>query len=246
MPPELSTRLAVRTPQPNDTRVMFQEWCDLLFLHWEMDPVLLASTLPSGLHLDTFEGRAFLGVVPFYMKNVRPRFLPAVGPLSNFLEMNLRTYVYDDLGRPGVWFYSLDANQKLAVGIARRLYHLPYQHSNMSAKKDSEGWVDYRSHRCWTQVVSRYLYRGMGRAAETVPGSLEFFLAERYLLFTEIKGRIFSGQVYHTPYPLEQAEVEVYDDNILLLNGFRPMDRPPDLAHYSIGVKVDVYPIRPV
>jgi uncharacterized protein YqjF (DUF2071 family) len=73
---------------------------------------------------------------------------------------------------------------------------------------------------------------------------LEFFLAERYLLFTEIKGEIWSGQVHHTPYPLQAAEVELWDDNLLLLNGFHSTGRKPDLAHYSAGVKVDVYPIR--
>jgi len=243
-PPTPEDRLAACRPQANDTLVMYQEWHDLLFLHWEMEPSLLTETLPSGLHLDTFEGRAFLGIVPFYMKNVRPRFLPPVGPISNFLEMNLRTYVYDDRGRPGVWFYSLDANQKLAVGLARRLYHLPYQHSCMTAKKDPQGWVDYRTHREWTQVRSRFLYRGSGTPTTGAPGTLEFFLAERYLLFTEIKGQIWSGQVFHTPYPLQTAEVEIWDDNLLLLNGFRSTDRKPDLAHFSAGVKVDVYPIR--
>jgi uncharacterized protein YqjF (DUF2071 family) len=244
--PTAEDRLAARRPQPNDTIVMYQEWRDLLFLHWEMEADRLASTLPDGLHLDTFEGRAFLGVVPFYMKNVRPRFCPAVGPISNFLEMNVRTYVYDDRGRPGVWFYSLDANQKLAVGLARRLFHLPYQHAEMQASQDEQGWVDYRSHRSWTQVRSRFLYRGQGEPRAEEPGTLEFFLAERYLLFADISGTIWSGQVYHTPYPLQTAEVEVYDDNILLLNGFRPTDRAPDYAHYSAGVKVDIYPIRRV
>lgn len=242
--PTLEDRLAVRTPQPDDTLVMHQEWHDLLFLHWEIEADLLASTIPEGLHLDTYEGRAFLGVVPFYMKNVRPRYCPAVGSISNFLEMNLRTYVYDDKGQPGVWFYSLDANQKLAVGVARRLFHLPYQHSDMEAHKGEDGWIDYRTQRHWTQVRSRFLYRGRGQPSPAEPGTLDFFLAERYLLFTQIRGNIWKGQVHHTPYPIQPAEVESYDDNLFLLNGFRPTDRQPDYAHYSPGVKVDVYPIR--
>ena len=226
---------------------MHQEWRDLLFLHWEMDPEMLAATLPPGLHLDTFEGRAFLGLVPFFMFNVRPRYFPSVPGISHFLELNLRTYVHDEHGRPGVWFYSLDANQELAVGIARRLFHLPYQHAVMTATVDrSTGWVDYSSRRAWTQVQSRFLYRGLGAPAECKSGTLEFFLAERYLLFTNIRGKIWSGQVVHTPYPLSPAEVEVYDENVLLLNGFTPTGRVPDYAHYSPGVKVDVYPIRRV
>jgi len=225
---------------------MYQQWTDLLFLHWEMSPDLLARTLPPGLSLDTFEGKAYLGVVPFFMKNVRPRFLPAVGSLSNFLEMNLRTYVYDEHGRPGVWFYSLDANQGLAVKIARKLFHLPYQHSRMEARKSEDGWVEYSTRREWTRVRSHFLYRGRGAPRNAIPGTLEFFLAERYLLFTEIKGQIWSGQVHHSPYPLQTAEVEIWDDNLLLLSGFHPADREPEFAHYSAGVKVKIYSIRSV
>lgn len=243
--PSLEQRLAVCRAPGDQKVVMHQEWQDLLFLHWEMEPKRLKRTLPPGLHLDLFEGRAFLGVVPFFMKNVRPRYLPPLKRLSNFLEMNLRTYVFDDEGRPGVWFYSLDANRELAVGIARRLFHLPYQHALMTAGKIEGGWVDYHSRRAWTQVESSFLYRQGGEPRESTPGTLEFFLAERYVLFTQIKGEIWNGQVHHTPYPLSPAEVEIYDERLLMLNGFEPTQRPPDYAHYSPGVKVDVYPLRP-
>ncbi len=220
---------------------MYQSWDELLFLHWEMSPGLLATTLPRGLHLDLFEGKAYLGIVPFFMNRVRPRFCPCVPGISDFLEMNLRTYVHDDQGRPGVWFYSLDANQALAVGIARRLFHLPYQHAEMAASVGD--WVDYRSRRAWTRVVSHFRYRGLGQPTASAPGTLEFFLAERYLLFSLTGGRLRRGQVYHTPYPLEVAEVALYDDNLLLLNGFHPTGRRPDTAHYARGVEVEIFPL---
>lgn len=99
---------------------MYQRWRDLLFLHWEYPVEQIQQTLPPGLRVDTYHGQAYLGIVPFFMCDIRPRFLPAVRGISHFLELNLRTYVYDEAGVPGVWFYSLDANQRLAVKVARR------------------------------------------------------------------------------------------------------------------------------
>ena len=124
--PTLTQRLEYQKRPQNKAVVMYQKWRDLLFLHWEFDPQVIQETLPAGLHVDTYQGRAYLGLVPFYMKDIRPRFCPCIPGISNFLEMNLRTYVFDSTGRPGVWFYSLDANQWLAVRIARRFFHLPY------------------------------------------------------------------------------------------------------------------------
>jgi len=230
--------------RPNDVVVMHQEWEHLLFLHWEVSPELLESTLPQGLHLDTYEGRAFLGIVPFYMNRVRPRFCPTVPGISDFLEMNLRTYVHDDSGCPGVWFYSLDANQALAVGLARRLFRLPYQHAQMTASIDSDGWVHYASRRAWTGVNSNYIYRGQSPCAQTVEGTLEYFLAERYLLYSQRDGELFSGRVHHTPYPISAAQVRQQDSHLFMLSGFESPQRPADLAHYSKGVKVDVFPLR--
>jgi uncharacterized protein len=111
---------------------MYQQWRDLLFLHWEYSTATIQATLPDGLYVDTFDGKAYLGVVPFFMRNIRPRYLPTVPGISNFMELNLRTYVHDREGVPGVWFYSLDANQHLAVKIARRFFHLPYVFAHMN------------------------------------------------------------------------------------------------------------------
>ena len=142
--PTESQRLAARL-RPAGRPVMYQEWRDLLFLHWEYSVAAIQATLPDGLFVDTFGGKAYLGIVPFFMRNIRPRFLPAVPGISNFMEMNLRTYVYDRAGVPGVWFYSLDANQPLAVRIARRLFHLPYEHAKMKSSRTSAGAIRYES-----------------------------------------------------------------------------------------------------
>ena len=110
MHPSLSNRLALRERPADRGPVMFQKWRELLFLHWEVDPGEIQRTLPSGLQVDTYADKAYVGIVPFYMCEVRPRFCPSLPGLSNFLEINLRTYVYDERGVAGVWFYSLDAN----------------------------------------------------------------------------------------------------------------------------------------
>jgi uncharacterized protein YqjF (DUF2071 family) len=116
--------------------VMYHKWRDLLFLHWEFEPLEVQATLPRGLYVDTFESKAYVGIVPFYMFGVRPRFSPPYPFISNFLELNLRTYVYDDNGNPGIWFYSLDANRRVAVGAARLTFGLPYFLAEMKAGKD--------------------------------------------------------------------------------------------------------------
>ena len=215
---------------------------------------MIQRTLPAGLTVDTFDGSAWVGVVPFYMRDVRPRWSPSVPSVSNFLELNLRTYAVGPGGRPGVWFYSLDANQWLAVKMARALFRLPYFHAKMGAtsrqeRRDSpDGYVGYRSQRRGTGEgeACRYRYRGVGAEREAQPGTLEFFLVERYLLFAARGGRLYSGRVWHTPYPVRDAEVAAGDDTLIALDGLERPGRPADHAVYSRGVEVEVFPLRAV
>ncbi|RFC43634.1 MAG: hypothetical protein DUW69_002162 [Verrucomicrobia bacterium] len=228
---------------------MRQQWVHLLFLHWAWDAAAVQDTLPAGLTVDTFEGRAWIGLVPFFMRRVRPAGFPAVPGVSNFLELNVRTYVHDAAGRPGVWFYSLDCNQWLAVKVARGLFHLPYEHAVMSADISvATGEVDYAAGRCGQAEESRFLYRatGPGRAAE--PGSLEFFLVERYTLFAHAarRQRLYAGRVAHEPYRVAGAEVPVWDDGMMRLAGFDAAGRPPDHRCTAAAVDVEVFPLRRV
>ncbi len=229
--------------------VMYQKWRRLLFLHWEIEPQIIRDTLPPGLEVDTFEGRAYVGVVPFFMRDIRPRFCPTVPGISHFLELNVRTYVHDERGRPGVWFYSLDANQSLAVLLARRFFFLPYFNSKMSASVQNEV-VTYASWRHGSEQkhLSSYIYSGTESIPLPEPGSLEFFLIERYLLFAyqEKRRRLYSGRVYHKPYSLLQAEVESYSSSPMELAGFAAPMRPPDHAIFSPGVDVDIFGIQAV
>lgn len=229
---------------PSGSPVMFQRWSHLLFLHWEVPAELLTETLPAGLHLDTFQDRAFLGIVPFYMEKVRPRFLPPVPRLSWFLELNLRTYVYDDQGRPGVWFYSLDANQALAVELARKLFHLPYQHAEMSSQQDDKG-IHYQSRRKSGSDRASYHYQGQGEIQTAAPNTLEFFLLERYLLFsTNKQGQLKIGQVHHRPYPFQIATCENPSLLPFRWNQFPEPKTPPISSLYSPGVDVQIFPLR--
>jgi uncharacterized protein YqjF (DUF2071 family) len=221
---------------------MLQRWEKLAFLHWRWDAAEIQRTLPPGLFVDTFQSDAWLAIVPFYMRGIRPRFCPPVPVISDFLELNVRTYVHDEHGRPGVWFYSLDCNQPFAVWTARTFFHLPYQHARMQATH-SDDWIDYSCHRRGEAAVSRFRYQVSHETHAAEPGSLEFFLAERYLLFSQSPRGIRCGQVFHTPYPLAAVNLEAWDVHPLLQAGFADPHRPPDHVIGSPGVDVRVYPL---
>lgn len=242
-PPTEHDRLLARQ-RPVGPPVMHQQWKDLLFVHWEVAPAEVAATLPPGLHVDTFGGKAYLGLVPFFMQGIRPRGLPPVPGISSFLEMNVRTYVHDDEGRPGVWFYSLDANQTLAVTIARRFFHLPYHRATMSARRDKDGLIEYHCKRRgldekWS---TRIIYGSGSELDAPAPGSLESFLVERYWLYASAPdGSLRAGQVHHPPYPVSEARVEVLTDAACASAGFQIDQRKPDHVLFSKGVSVELF-----
>lgn len=246
--PTLVQRLTERD-RPAGRVSMRQQWAHLMFLHWQCDPGAIQRTLPPGLTVDVHDGRAWLGVVPFYMNRVRPAWLPAVPFISDFLELNLRTYVHDEQGRPGVWFYSLDCNRWLAVKVARAGFHLPYEHAAITAHEQG-GAVDFRVRRHGQPAAGdwRYVYRTETPGREVAPGSLEFFLLERYRLFAfdARRRRLWSGQVAHPPYRMQPVAVERWDATVLRLAGFDPGGRGPDHVCAAEPVDVDIYPLRPV
>ena len=218
---------------------MHHRWESLLFLHWPLPPERVQETLPKGLTVDTFNGHAYLAIVPFFMQNVRPVRLPAVPWISHFLELNVRTYAYDEAGVPGVWFYSLDCNQPLAVAIARALTGLRYVHAVMSATRGE--FVDYRCRRRGSADTARYRYRGIGEPREAAPESFEFFVLERYYLFAIRGGSLVRAQVAHAPYRFREAEVEEFSTIPAHLEGFREIAGAPMHACVSDGFDVDAY-----
>lgn len=224
----------------------FQRWRKLLFLHWRVPIEEVRASLPAGVEPDLWEGEALVGVVPFTMRDVSPWWSPSVPPISNFHELNLRTYVVKD-GVPGVWFYSLDAANALAVVVARSGWKLPYHKAKMELLED-EDEIRYRSERSWPEpkpAVFRGRYR-LGEARGTAaPGTLDHFLVERYVLFTHDGQRWLSGRVHHEPYPLRDVELIECEQSIIEAQGLVP-DEGPHLVHYSDGVDVDVYALEPV
>ena len=231
--------------RPNQFVVMKHRWEELLFLHWEFAPEIVQRLLPAGLKVDTFHGRAFVGVVPFLMRRIRPRWLPAVPWISNFHELNVRTYVIDPQGRPGVWFFSLDADQPLGVWCGKNLFGLPYVYSQMKMAHSAERRV-YRCQRRNSEHVVETVYTPRGAPAPATIGTLEFFLIERYLMFIHSRsGHLSSGQVWHPPYAISRVDLEHWDATPLSWNGFSIPDRCPDHAAWSPAVDVDIFGLKP-
>jgi len=247
--PTLEARFGVRQRPVASRPIMLQNWRDLLFLHWEYPAEAIQSTLPEGLSVDTFEGKAYLGIIPLFMRDVRPPLVPPLPGVSNFLELNLRTYVHDRNGIPGVWFYSLNANQWLAVKTARALFHLPYYYAAMTSWRDPAQGICYRARREAAPAHElSYDYLAQGRSVASEPGSLEFFLIERYVLFAWAASSrtLYALRVWHPPYPLERVGVTRWDTELFALDGFPPPARPPDHLVFSPGVDVEVFMPRRV
>lgn len=236
----IKAQLRERQPPVGQPGIMAQRWEHLLFLHWPFDPIAVQRTLPGGLSVDTYQDRAWIGIVPFRMRKVRPVALPFLW--SNFLELNLRTYVRDSRGVPGVWFYSLDANNAMAVWTARLFFGLPYQHAEMQVESGNEE-TRYSSRRRGSATVQEYRFRPSDESGEAKPGSLEFFLIERYRLFSVRGGQILTGRVCHSPYQLREAAVTRFDSYLFELDGLEPPAGPPDSVLYSARVDVTIYPV---
>lgn len=207
------------------TWILRQSWLDLLFAHWPVSADVLARLLPAGVAVDLHEGEAWLGVVPFRLRDLGPRGLPGVPGATHFLELNVRTYVRVG-DSPGVWFFSLDAASSLAVAGARTFFGLPYFRADMSFDRDGE-WRVYRSRRRRGEAAFEGRYRPAGPAEPAAPGSLEAFLVERYRLFTTRGGVPFRVEVRHDPWPLRPAEAEISVETTAAAAGIVLPDRTP-------------------
>ncbi len=218
----------------------YQRWRSLLFMHWEVPIETMRSLVPPQLELDLWDGKSYLGVVPFEMEGIRPWWWPESCSLK-FLETNLRTYVVCN-GRPGIYFFSLEANSQLAVFGARAGWSLPYYYATAAIRK-SGNQVEYETCRPNGGAKHAVRYQVERELGPSQPGTLEHFLLERYLLFVERQGKILAGQVHHSPYPAFDATVLSVDDGLMPAAGFPKTSTWPYFSHYSPGVDVEVFPL---
>jgi uncharacterized protein YqjF (DUF2071 family) len=233
-------------PLPAGPWVMTQTWHDLLFAHWPVDAAKLRAQIPERLEIDTFDGSAWLAVVPFRMTGVRLHGTPAVRWLSAFPELNVRTYVVCD-GKPGVWFFSLDAGNSLAVAIARAWFHLPYFRARMHCS-ERNGWIEYgsqRNHSGASPAALQGRYRPIAPAFLPQRGTLEHFLTERYCLYAlDGSRRLIRGEIHHRPWALQQAQAEFASNTMAEPIGIALEPQP--LLHFARRQDVLVWPPTPV
>lgn len=208
---------------------MTQTWHDLLFAHWRIDPSVLRSKVPPAFELDLFDGEAWIGIVPFRMTNVGARGVPALPWVSEFPELNVRTYVRV-ADRPGVYFFSLDAGSATAVRAARLLLNLPYHTAAMAVTARSSD-IAYESRRVDNaRAELRADYRPVGTVFEPLEGSLEYFLTERYCLYHVTRhGTPYRLEIHHPPWRLHQAEAEIVRNEMAAASGLTLDDAPPVL-----------------
>lgn len=226
-----------RGPSP---ALLSMTWEDVLFAHWPVDAERVAATLPDGLSVDTYDGDAYLGVVAFVMDAIGPRGLP-VG--LSFAELNLRTYVRGADGGRGVYFYNLDADDRVGVALARRLFRLPYYRAEMTVERDGE--VRFRSRRAGDgSAAFDATYAPAGPASAADPGSRPHFLTERYRFYTASDGgRLYRGDVAHEPWPLAEATAEIRRNDLFAVNGFDDPEGDP-LLHYAPRIDVTAGRLR--
>jgi uncharacterized protein YqjF (DUF2071 family) len=220
--------------------VMVQRWETLTFLHWSFDPEVVQRLLPPWLEVETFDGAAWVGLVPFFMRVDLPRG-PSVPWVSRFCETNVRTYARDPAGTTGIWFFSLDAARLAAVVTARATYRLPYFWSRMRLDHDG-GAVRYRCSRIWPgpRVGDSRVVVRVGRPYDPAElGELHHFLTARWVLFSGAGQRHRLARAWHAPWPLHRADVIEVDDLLLRAAGLPPVEGAP-LAHYSPGVQVRI------
>ena len=232
------------TRRPPGMALFRQRWSELGFLHWPVEAAALRPLLPPRLSVDTYEGQAYVGVVPFTISRSRVAGLPPLPGLDRFHEVNARTYVHLEGRDPGVWFFSLDASHRLAVWAARALYHLAYRYASITMDRGPAVRFASRRRRPGPLPAGcEVTYTPQGPVSPAAPGSLEHFLAERYVLYAARGRRLYRGQVHHAPYPLQAARVEGLRENLVAAAGLSRPDAAP-LAHYASAVDVEIFPLR--
>jgi len=228
-------------PLPCGPWIMKQTWHDLLFVHWPLPSAVMRPLVPPQLELDTFDAHCWVGVVPFHMSGIRARGFPPLPGLSRFPELNVRTYV-NYKGKPGVYFFSLDAANLPAVWAARTFYHLPYFHASMTSK-DRDGTIHYFSRRHRIRAEFRATYRPTSEVHLRPKGSIEHWLTERYCLYTTHGNKVYRGEIHHQLWPLQNAEAQLETNTVTAAAGIRLPETIP-LLHFARRLEVLIWPLH--
>jgi uncharacterized protein YqjF (DUF2071 family) len=237
-------RLAVRH-RPHGQPVMHQEWGKLLFMHWRINPNVIRPHIPKALEIDTYGDSAWIGITPFTMWDIRgvPPYMPPIPGLDSMEELNVRTYVHYN-GVPGVWFFSLDANSSAAVLAASTFYHLPYYSADISLHGKRK--IKYRLKRKDDPPAQFKASWSIGDALpKAQPGSREFFLTERYLLYSEFEGELFKARIFHEPWQLYKAELSEFGSTMLEAKGI-PQPKTQPILHYAEQISVDIWMLESI
>ena len=213
---------------PQQSWMYYQEWNRVLFLHYQVPVELLRDLIPKELTIDSFEGTAYISIVPFTMENIRPRFLPSLNFVSNFGEINVRTYVVKD-GRSGVYFLNIEAEKYLSAFLSKKLSGLPYEKSNIKITG--------------SKYISQNINKGFFLDTEYTIGekiqnktALDLWLTERYCLYVDNKDSLFRYEIHHEEWDLNTVQLKKLDLNYEI--GKLKVTESTDLVHYSKGVKV--------
>ena len=216
-----------------------QRWRDLLFVHWPVPAERVRPLVPAALALDQHEERVWVTLIPFFIAESRPSWVPSA--LANaFLETNLRTYVRGPDGEPGIYFFSLEAASPIAVAGARLGFGLPYFLAAMSRQVSGDR-IAYASRRRLGPPAQLAVTWTVGAPTGTAAPGREHFLIERYTLYVERRAGLFRGRVRHAPYPLRRATIETLSETLLAAAGLPAPDGPP-LCQHSPGVDVEILP----
>lgn len=217
---------------PEESWMYYQEWNHVLFLHWEVEPELIKELLPKGIELDLFQQKAWISLVPFTMQRIRPSFLPDFAPISNFHEVNLRTYVKRD-GKSGVYFFQIESEKWISTCLAKKLSGLPYEKAQIKRKiKGEDQFYQLRNNAKGFRFSTHF----KTKSRTTPKNPLELWLTERYCLYVEQGPHCYRYDIHHVEWQLDQVELTDLNANYNIADF--SLSSAPNLCHYSPGVQV--------
>lgn len=215
---------------------MRQDWLDLAYVHWRYEPELVQALLPKGLEVDTFDGSAWVGLIPFSMREIALPHGPSVPYLGSFSEVNVRTYVRSG-DRPGVWFFSLDVDRLVPAVVARVTYRLPYCWGVTSHARRGDTLTTIVRRRWPHRVADSSMVIDMGERIEA--DELDVFLSARWGLYSRSLRGLRYAAVDHEPWPLRSASLRSVDSTLVQATGLpAPLGAPRVRCSDGVSVRI--------